>query len=120
MGNLTLEIHNGDIDGPADQKDYLAIVGSLMYAALGTRPDISYAVGLLSRYNSDPRTRHLTAAKRVLRYLKKTKDFKLEYKLTKGKLQLEGFVDSDWANEKDRKSVGGYIFTLGGAAVSWA
>ena len=50
--------------------------------ALGTRPDISYAVGLLSRFNSDPRTRHLTAAKRVPRYLKRTKDLKLEYKQT--------------------------------------
>ena len=113
-----LDIKSGDIDALVDQKAYLAIVGSLMYAALGTRPDISYAVGLLSRFNSDPRTRHLTAAKRVLRYLKRTKDLKLEYKQTGRKLQ--GFVDSDWANEKDRKSIGGYTFTLGGAAVSWA
>ena len=113
-----LDIKSGDIDALVDQKAYLAIVGSLMYAALGTRPDISYAVGLLSRFNSDPRTRHLTAAKRVLRYLKRTKDLKLEYKQT-GK-KLHSFVDSDWANEKDRKSIGGYTFTLGGAAVSWA
>ena len=113
-----LDIKSGDIDALVDQKAYLAIVGSLMYAALGTRPDISYTVGLLSRFNSDPRTRHLTAAKRVLRYLKRTKDLKLEYKQTGKKLQ--GFVDSDWANEKDRKSIGGYTFTFGGAAVSWA
>ena len=45
-------------------------VGSLMYAALGGKPDISYAVNLLSRYNIDPRTRHLSVAKRLLRYLK--------------------------------------------------
>ena len=64
------------------------------------------------------RTRHLTAAKRILRYLKKTKNFKLEYKRTGKKLQ--GFVDSDWANEKNRKSVGGYNLSLGGAAVYWA
>ena len=113
-----LEISGGDIDAPVDQKAYLAIVGSLMYAALGTRPDISYAVSLLSRYNSDPRTRHLTAAKRVLRYLKKTRHLKLVYKQIGRK--LEGFVDSDWASENDRKSVGGYIFSLCGAAVSWA
>ena len=88
-----LEIHSGDTDALVDQKAYLAIVGSLMYAALGTRPDISNAVGLLSRYNSGPRTRHLTAAKRVLGCLKKTKDFKLEYRQTGKKLQ--GFVGSD-------------------------
>ena len=93
------------MDALVDQKTYLAIVGSLMYAALGTRPDISYVVGLLSRFNSDPRTRHLTAAKRVLRHLKRTKDLKLKYKQTGKKLQ--GFVDSDWASEKDRKSIGG-------------
>ena len=116
--NAKLDIKTGDIDALVDQKAYLAIVGSLMYAALGTRPDISYAVGLLSRFNSDPRTRHLTAAKRVLRYLKRTKDLKLEYKQTGKKVQ--GFVDSDWANGKDRKSIGGYIFLFGGAAVSWA
>jgi hypothetical protein len=106
-----------DSDDIVDQKEYLAIVGSLMYAALGGRPDISYAVGLLSRFNVNPRKRHLTAAKRVLRYLKRTKGLKLAYKAT-GK-DLTGFVDSDWAKSRDRKSVGGYIFTLGGAAISW-
>ena len=112
-----LEISSGDIDAPVDQKTYLAIVGSLMYAALGTRPDISYAISLLSRCDSDPRTCHLTAAKRVLRYLKKTKHLKLVYKQIERKLQ--GFVDSDWASEKDRKSVGRYIFSLSGVVVSW-
>ena len=112
-----LDIKSGDIDALVDQKAYLAIVGSLMCAALRTRPDISYAMGLLSRFNSGPRTRHFTAAKRVLWYLKRTKDLKLEYKQTGKKLQ--GFVDSGWANEKDQKSIGGYTFTLGGAAVSW-
>ena len=72
--NVDLEIKKDDKDRPTDQKEYLAIVGSLMYAALGGRPDISYAVNLFSRYNIDPRTRHLSAAKRILRYLKKTKN----------------------------------------------
>ena len=55
-----------------DPKDCQAIVGSLMYIVLATRPDISYAVSALSRYNSRPFTSRLTAAKRVLRYLKAT------------------------------------------------
>jgi len=60
-----------------DITDYQAVVGSLMYAALAPRPDISYAVAALSRYNSRPFTCHMTAAKRVLQYLKSTADFRL-------------------------------------------
>ena len=60
--------HADDHDSTTNQKQYLAIVGSLIYTALGARPDISYVVTLLSRFNMDPRTRHLTAAKRALRY----------------------------------------------------
>ena len=86
-----------------------------MYAALGVRPDISYVFTLLSRFNNNPRTRHLTTAKRVLRYPKRTRNLRLLY--TAG--YLHGFVDADWANDKDRKSVGGYVFLLAGAAISW-
>ena len=77
-------------------------------------------MGLLSSYNASPRTRNLTAAKRVLRYLKKAKDLKLVY--TTGNLKqdhgLYGFVDSDWAKSQDRKSIRGYVFILGNAAIS--
>jgi hypothetical protein len=62
-------------DNPADRTLYLSLVGSLMYAALGSHPDISFAVSSLSRYNSAPLATHLTAAKRVLRYLKSTSAF---------------------------------------------
>jgi len=58
-----------------DIKGYQAIVSSLMYAALETRPDISFTVAALCRYNSCPFTSHLTTAKRVLQYLKSTADF---------------------------------------------
>ena len=118
--NLSLEITSNDTDKSVNQTEYLAIVGSLMYAALGTRPDISYAVGLLSSFNTNPRTRHLTAAKRVLRYLKKTKDLKLAYTETTNSQSLHGFIDSDWAKSQDRKSIGGYVFMLGNAAISWS
>ena len=119
--HVTLDIAEDDTDKPIDQTEYLALVGSLMYAAIGTRPDISYAVGLLSSYNANPRTRHFTAAKRVLRYLKKTKDLKLIYTGTgKNDSDLHGFVDSDWAKSRDRKSIGGYAFMLGNAAISWS
>ena len=106
-----------------DQKLYQAIIGSLMYAALPTRPDISFAVAALCRYNSQPRTGHMTAARRVIRYLKGTTDLRLHFRsggtdtLANGKLngmRISGYTDSDWANDSsDRKSRGGYIFGLG-------
>ena len=125
--HVSLDITANDTDNLIDQTEYLALVGSLMYAAIRTRPDISYALGLLSSYNANPRTRHLTAAKRVLRYLKKTKDLKLVYTGTigiadigTGKHDLHGFVDSDWAKSQERKSIGGYAFMLSNAAISWS
>lgn len=104
-----------------DVKGYLAIVGSLMYAALGTGPDIAFCVTALSRYNSAPLTMHLTAAKRALRYLKETLDLKLTFPracpITGGQTaaiptaKLTGFTNSDWGGHiVDRKSVGGCIF----------
>jgi hypothetical protein len=118
--NIHLEIFENDEE--VDQQLYLSIVGSLMYASLGSRPDISFAVTSLSRFNMDPRSCHLTAAKRVLRYLKQTHDLKLWFDGSKniGGNYVCGFTDSDWANDsKDRKSVGGYVFTLNGNPVSW-
>jgi hypothetical protein len=103
-----------------DIKGYQAIVGSLMYAALATRPDTSFAVAALGRYNSRPFTCHLSTAKRVLQYLKSTADFRLHFSCTGSNDQLTGYMDSDWANDSaDRKSQGGYVFLLSNGAVSW-
>jgi hypothetical protein len=105
-----------------DIKGYQEIVGSLMYAALATRPDISFAVAALCRYNSRPFTSHLTAAKRVLQYLKSTADFRLHFSSssTGNNDQLTGYMDSDWANDSaNRKSQGGHVFLLSNGAVSW-
>ena len=112
----SLDIAANDTDKTTDQTEYLAIVGLLMYAAIGSCPDISYAVGLLCSCNANPYTRHLTAVKRVLRYHKKTKDLKQVY--TTGK--LNGFIDSNWAKSLDRKSIGGYVFMFGNAAILWS
>ena len=97
-------------DKQVDKNLYLSIVGSLMYAALATRPDISFCVTTLSRYNSTRLQMHLTAAKRVLRYLKHTKHHRSHYLRTQTG-PLTGFTDSDWAGRTaTRKSVGGCIF----------
>jgi hypothetical protein len=109
-----------------DITDYQAVVGSLMYAALATRPDISYAVAALSRYNSRPFTSHMTAAERVLQYLKSTADFRLHFNgngicigIDFGN-SLIGYPDSNWANDSaDRKSQGGHVFLASNGAISW-
>jgi hypothetical protein len=102
-------------DKPANRKEYLSIVGSLMYAAIGSRPDIAFSVTALSRYNVQPLEMHLTAAKRVLRYLKATSNHSIHYRrLPHSQLSAVGYTDSDWAgNLKTRKSVGGCVFGLG-------
>ena len=104
-----------------DAGHYQSIVGSLSYAATATRPDIAFAVSALSRYNSRPFTSHLTAAKRVLRYLKGTADLKLVFpRIPVTPSPILGFTDSDFAGDiNGRKSQGGYVFQVYNGPVSW-
>ncbi|XP_040872116.1 secreted RxLR effector protein 161-like [Glycine max] len=98
---------------------YASIVGSLMYAQTCTRPDISFAVGMLGRYQSNPVLDHWKAAKKVLRYLQGTKDHMLTYSRS-GHLEVIGYTDSDCAGCIDtRKSTFGYMYLLAGGAISW-
>ncbi|KAK9080260.1 hypothetical protein SSX86_001936 [Deinandra increscens subsp. villosa] len=98
---------------------YASIVGSLMYAQVCTRPDIAYIAGMLGRYQSNPGLDHWKAAKKVLRYLQGTKDYKLTYRRTNN-LEVIGYSDSDFAKCKDdKKSTSGYIFMLAGGPISW-
>ncbi|RVW67823.1 Retrovirus-related Pol polyprotein from transposon TNT 1-94 [Vitis vinifera] len=98
---------------------YASAVGSLMYAQVCTRPDIAFVVGMLGRYQSNPCIDHWKAAKKVMRYLQGTKDYKLMYRRTSN-LEVVGYSDSDFAGYVDsRKSTSGYIFILAGGAISW-
>ena len=97
---------------------YASCLGSIMYAMLCTRPDISYSVSVTSRYQSNPGNDHWMAVKHVLKYLKGTKDKFMIY--GDGELQVNGYTDSDFQSDPDdRKSTSGFVFTLNGAAVSW-
>ncbi|KAL2251475.1 UNVERIFIED_CONTAM: Retrovirus-related Pol polyprotein from transposon TNT 1-94 [Sesamum indicum] len=98
---------------------YASAIGSLMYATICTRPDIAHAVGVVSRFMSNPGVMHWEAVKWILRYLRGTKDRALVF--GKGKLTLFGFVDADFAGSDydKRRSTTGYVFTYGGTAVSW-
>ena len=98
---------------------YASALGSIMYAQVCTRPDIAFATGLLGRYQSNLGHDHWIAAKKVMRYLKRTKDYMLIYKHVQD-LQLVGYLDSDFAGCQDeKKSTTSYIFKLAGGAVSW-
>ncbi|KAL2248336.1 UNVERIFIED_CONTAM: Retrovirus-related Pol polyprotein from transposon TNT 1-94 [Sesamum indicum] len=98
---------------------YASAIGSLMYAMICTRPDIAHAVGVVSRFMSNPGVMHWEAVKWILRYLRGTKDRALVF--GEGKLTLFGFVDADFAGSDcdKRRSTTGYVFTYGGTAVSW-
>jgi hypothetical protein len=103
--------------------EYQSLVGSIMYAMLGTRPDLAYAISTLSKFNSCPATEHHAAAKRVLRYLQETKEHGLYYRGGQEDSTFPEptcYTDSDWAADTEgRKSTGGYVFMIGGTAVSW-
>ena len=97
---------------------YASACGSLMYAMLCTRPDICFAVGMVSRYQSNPGQEHWSAVKTILKYLRRTKEYMLIYKASD--LLPLGYTDSDFQSDKDkRKSTSGCVFTLGGGAVIW-
>lgn len=100
------------------QYPYQEAIGSLMYAAQLTRPDICYALAMLSRFNQNPGIPHWTAVKRVFRYLKGTINRKLVFRSSS--TDLIGFCDADYARDvEQRRSMTGYIFMLSGAAISW-
>jgi hypothetical protein len=114
-------------DGPIDQASssyYAVAIGSLLYAAMCTRPDIAYAVNSLAQFTSNPGNEHWTAVKRVMRYLKGTHDYSLTYSSQGEKdwsTDVVGYSDADWGSDHfDRKSISGYTFMLGDATISWS
>ena len=99
-----------------NQERYQSAVGSLMYAMIGTRPDIAFAVSAVSQYCTNPGPMHWTAVRRIFRYLGGTKALGLEYRGS----CCGGYTDADWGSGEDRRSIGGYVFMINGAAISWA
>src|ERR1051325_6640353 len=89
-----------------------------MYAMLCTRPDICYAVGIVSRYQSNPGLDHWTAVKIILKYLRRMRDYMLVYGAKD--LILTGYTNSDFQTDKDsKKSTSRSVFTLNGGTVLW-
>ena len=97
---------------------YSSAVGSLMYAMICTRPDIAYAVGVVSRYMSNPGKKHWEAVKGIMRYLKGTKGMRICFGSKEA--CIDGYTDADYTDDMDkRRSTSGYVFMFTGGAVSW-
>ena len=97
---------------------YHEAVGSLMYATLGTRPDICFTVQTISRFNSKPGLAHWEAIKRIFRYLKGTKNLWLGYGGVAR--ELVGYADANGSMGEDHRVILGYTFLVNGGAVSWS
>ena len=103
-------------------KPYREVLGSIMYAQIGTRPDLSYAVLTLGKYASNPGITHWQALMHVLRYIKAT----LHYKITYGgnnlnNLEPTGWVDADYGGDIDsQRSYARYIFIQAGGLTAWS
>lgn len=108
--------------GSGEEFPYSNAVGSIMYAMTGTRPDLAFAVGVVSRFMSRPDAKHWAAVQWILRYMVKTQELGLVFrKQTSDRgFAVEGFSDSDFGGDLDRRrSTTGYVFRVGGNTVSW-
>ena len=102
------------------QAPFRSLVGSLMYAAVGTRTDVAHVVSQLSQFLENPSKEHWISAKRVLRYLKATIDLGIVYSAGTKKNTLIAFSDASWASDPEtRRSVSGVCLMMNGGVVDW-
>ncbi|GJW65488.1 hypothetical protein Tco_0117372 [Tanacetum coccineum] len=126
-GNLPL--HHGikiskDLSLKTDEKldkmsrvSYASTIGSIMYAMMCTRPDVSFALIMVSRHQQNPGKGHWTVVKNILKYLRNTKDRFLVYSGEK-ELRVTSYCDASWQTDKDDShSRFGWVFLLNGGAV---
>jgi hypothetical protein len=99
-------------------KPYRELLGSLLYAALITRPDICTAVNFYGRFQNNATEIQWKGFKRILRYPKGTVNVGLQYQ-SNDDCELTSFVDADWASHVDRKSVSGCVIKVCGNTVDW-
>ena len=112
-------LHKDEKGHPVDASEYRRIIGCLRYL-LHTRPDLSFAVGMASRFMERPTVMHHKAVKQTLRYLKGTMHYGLVYGRGGGAEEITGFTDSDMAGDMDdRKSTSGMAFYVNKCLVAW-
>jgi len=110
---------NEDPVNPTLHLKFQSVIGSLLYIMLGTRPDIAYAVTVMSQFAVNPSQEHLDKALYICRYLAGTPDYSIVYegRTNKG---LIAYTDSDWASDPiKRRSVTEYFFKLANSIISW-
>jgi hypothetical protein len=107
-----------DLDDDAKSR-YSSAIGALMYLMIGTRPDIAFALSILSRFVSRPQSHHQAAIQRLFRYLKASESLKITYR----RGDLIGYTDADFGGSvvtEGAYSTSGYVFKLAGAPISWS
>ena len=105
---------------PQDRSNtYASLIGSLMFIAVATRPDIVFAVFRLASYTANPDLHHWSAAKRILRYLSSTRYQGIVYR-PGTEAEMVGYSDASFASFEDMTSVTGYVFKAAGGAITWA
>ncbi|PNX56485.1 hypothetical protein L195_g058229, partial [Trifolium pratense] len=116
-----LKLEKNESEDAVDPTMFKKIVGSLRYLC-NSRPDICFAVGLISRFMEDPRQSHMKAAMRILRYITGTLDFGILFpkSVVNAKSEMICYSDVDWCGDKvDRRSTTGYFFKYLNASVAW-
>ena len=113
-----VEVESPEYDNPTT---YREMVGSLIYLATCTRPDIAFVISFLSKFMNEPTHMHMKIARGVLRYLQYTKEYDLKYVKSIDPLHLTGFTDSDHAQSADSQSISGNCFRLNdySTLISW-
>ncbi|XP_014519584.1 uncharacterized protein LOC106776617 [Vigna radiata var. radiata] len=122
QAEIGLKLEKEPEEDAVDPTTYRRMVGSLRYLC-NTRPELSYSVGLVSRYMECPRTSHLNAVKRILRYLQGTYSYGVLLRKEEAgvEVQITSYSDVDWYGDKgDRRSTPVYIFFMGGSPISWS
>lgn len=107
---------------PKSTHEYLGKIGSILFAAISTRPDIAFAASKLARFNTNPSERHHKAVNRVIQYLYHTRSYALRLGNSLAKIPADIFLcssDASFADNKDRKSSQGYVLRLFGSPIAW-
>lgn len=117
--DVNVKMDEYDDSEQADIHDYQELMGRLMYLSVYTRPDLSFALSCLSQFNKDPRMIHLSALKRILRYLKGTINYRLEFGQKNSTKKIICEADASWDRIKDAKSFTGVMIFSERNLIHW-